>query len=66
MKYSVPSTDNVAASAPAHHLVGEGGIVTTIPSDRDPYEILDELMVVVEALCPQWPPRGTFVGNCRL
>lgn len=27
---------------------------------RDPFEALDDLMVVVEALCPTWPLRESF------
>ena len=36
----------------------------TVPveSDRDPYERLDDLMTVVEALCPTWPTREPFTG----
>lgn len=26
----------------------------------DPYVVLDELMCVVEALCPEWPERPAF------
>jgi hypothetical protein len=37
-----------------------GGITTAPVSKRDPYEALDDLMVVVEALCPRWPSRDTF------
>jgi hypothetical protein len=36
-----------------------GGTVST-HSERDPYKALDELMSVVEALCPTWPPRENF------
>lgn len=28
--------------------------------DRDPFEVLDEMMVVIEQLCPVWPERETF------
>lgn len=37
-------------------------------SEEDPYFVLDQLMVVVEALCPVWPPRPTFAdaGEMRL
>ena len=41
-------------------LVADGGIDTAVVSLRDPYEVLDDLMVVVEALCPRWPARETF------
>ena len=27
---------------------------------RDPFDTFDDLMTVVEALCPIWPERGTF------
>jgi hypothetical protein len=29
----------------------------------DPFRALDDLMVVVEALCPVWPDRPTFEGS---
>ncbi len=45
-----------------HPLVSEGG-VHTLPSDAgDPFAQLDDLMQVVEALCPTYPPRDTFEG----
>lgn len=30
---------------------------------RDPFAELDDLMCVVEALCPAWPDRPTFAGS---
>jgi hypothetical protein len=44
-------------------LVADGGIDTAHASNRDPYEVLDDLMVVVEALCPRWPARETFKSD---
>jgi hypothetical protein len=41
-------------------LAGSGGVVVISRSEREPYEALDDLMSVVEALCPIWPVRGTF------
>jgi len=41
-------------------LAGAGGVVVTVHSAREPYEALDDLMSVVEAFCPRWPPRGIF------
>ena len=38
----------------------KGGITVTPAVKGDPYEILDDMMAVVEALCPRWPPRSTF------
>lgn len=29
-------------------------------ASKDPYAVLDDLMVVVESLCPRWPERKTF------
>lgn len=43
-----------------HFFASGGGIAAPVNSDRDPFEILDDLMAVVEALCPTWPQRGTF------
>ena len=39
----------------------DGGI-THVPEDtgRDPFEALDDLMTVIEALCPVWPNREIF------
>jgi hypothetical protein len=39
-----------------------------MPNSRDPFAALDDLMVVVEALCPAWPPRQGFgpMANLRL
>jgi hypothetical protein len=44
-------------------LAGGGGIVTTVHSEREPYEVLDDLMSVVEAFCPEWPPREITSGT---
>jgi len=38
--------------------IAEGGVAYTADVTRDPFEALDDLMTVVEALCPVWPPRG--------
>ena len=32
-------------------------------AQRDPYAALDDLMCVIEALCPKWPERPTFEGS---
>jgi hypothetical protein len=41
-------------------LAAEGGV--RVPSERpvDPYRELDDLMAVVEQLCPRWPERDIF------
>ena len=42
-------------------LVLDAGLPNSrVDSARDPFEALDDLMTVVEALCPRWPSRGTF------
>jgi hypothetical protein len=38
----------------------EGGIDSPVEVTGDPYAALDELMAVVEAICPEWPQRETF------
>jgi hypothetical protein len=55
MTSSTNSTDQPFAS--------DGGITPPIVSEEDPYRRLDDLMVVVEALCPSWPERGIFVES---
>jgi len=39
---------------------GGGGIVLPVNSERDPLEALDDLMIVIEELCPARPHRETF------
>lgn len=41
------------------------GVDVAIVSERDPYQLFRELMVVVEELCPTWPARDTF-GKHRI
>jgi hypothetical protein len=38
-------------------LAGDGGVSIEQPDGRDPFEVLDDLMSVVEILCPAWPAR---------
>jgi len=44
----------------------DGGI-THVPAatNRDPFEALDDLMTVIEALCPVWPKREIFSPTDR-
>jgi hypothetical protein len=42
------------------------GVSEPARNDEDPYRTLDDLMVVVEALCPVWPSRGCFVDGGKL
>jgi hypothetical protein len=39
----------------------DGGIAhVPAATSRDPFEALDDLMMVIEALCPVWPNRAIF------
>jgi hypothetical protein len=51
-----------------HPLAIEAGIDTTPNQVVDPFERLDDLMQVIEALCPTYPQRDTFerAGGFRL
>lgn len=46
--------------------VEDGGVHVPVESVEDPYEVLDDLMAVVEALCPVWPQREGFTGKERM
>lgn len=56
---SVP-TDN------GQPFAADGGM-THVPvvASRDPFEALDDLMTVIEALCPVWPDREIFSPTDR-
>jgi hypothetical protein len=44
----------------------DGGIAHMPPATgRDPFEALDDLMTVIEALCPVWPNRAIFSSTDR-
>jgi hypothetical protein len=45
--------------------VAEGGLPAVPQREDDPYRALDDLMVVVEALCPVCPQRGTFPSDAK-
>jgi hypothetical protein len=40
----------------------DGGIQVPPDSPADPFQALDDLMAAVEALCPTWPQRATFLN----
>jgi hypothetical protein len=51
---------------PVSIFAAEGGLpAAPVEPTQDPFRTLDELMVVVEALCPVWPDRPTFEGSTR-
>ena len=43
-------------------LVNDVGVPASPPETRDPFAALDDLMAVIDALCPQWPLRNTVAG----
>jgi len=47
---------------PEQPLAGGGGVHAPPLRESDPFLELDDLMAVVEALCPTWPQRGTFTS----
>jgi hypothetical protein len=50
-------------SVPPPLLSRDAGVVASPPDSRDPFAALDDLMLVIEALCPRWPPRHTVIGR---
>jgi hypothetical protein len=60
MNSSSISTDSRSPAPRRDLLVAGGGIRVPAQKIRDPFEALDDLMVVVEALCPTWPWRESF------
>ncbi|MET0657881.1 MAG: hypothetical protein ABW110_06960 [Steroidobacteraceae bacterium] len=58
------SSFNNSADQP---FVAEGGLQRPAASAAtDPYRVLDELMSVVEELCPEWPIREPFVTSGKM
>ena len=47
-------------------LAGEGGVKAPVRDEEDPFRTLDDLMAVVEVLCPVWPERDAFVNGGRM
>lgn len=47
------------------HMVAEGGVTPPAAAPADPFQALDDLMVVVEELCPVWPRRETFINEAH-
>lgn len=43
----------------------EGGVHVPQEQTADPYRVLDDLMAVIEQLCPQWPEREVFRNQSR-
>ena len=51
------SSDNPGIDRKQCHFVAEGGLPYAPNTTRDPFEALNDLMILVEALSPTWPPR---------
>ena len=56
-------SDPELSSQSRHPIAADGGLVIQTETTRDPYEVLDDLMAVIEVLCPVWPARETFTGT---
>jgi hypothetical protein len=58
------SMNSLNKSVEVEHRIA-GGDIIQVPTGppTDPYQALDDLMAAVEALCPTWPQRGTFVNS---
>ncbi|TAK51711.1 MAG: hypothetical protein EPO25_15755 [Gammaproteobacteria bacterium] len=57
MNSSPNSTEPEATAGVRQPLAADGGLEQRPGRPADPFAALDELMVVVEALCPRWPAR---------
>ena len=54
---------------PPEHALIVGDVPETPPTcPVDPFQALDDLMVVLEALCPRWParPPSTDITDMRM
>lgn len=57
------NSPNAPVDAP---FAASAGVQSPVATEADPYAALDELMVVVEALCPVWPERPLFKNGGRM
>jgi len=57
---------NSCAKSTEAPLAGDGGLRVPASSGADPFRTLDELMAVVEILCPVWPQREAFVDGGKM
>jgi hypothetical protein len=56
--------DRVNAPSRTQPLVDDAGLPASPgQTSQNPFADLDDLMCVVEALCPKWPERPTFEGS---
>jgi hypothetical protein len=68
MNCSPNSTEPEVTNGARQPLAANGGLEQQLGRPPDPFGALDDLMVVVEALCPRWPAREPFgpMLNLRL
>jgi len=57
---------NSSANSPDPPFAIDAGIEVPIVPDEDPYRALDELMAVVEELCPVWLEREAFFDSGKM
>ena len=57
---------NSSPKAPDQPIAAGGGLPEHASTPPDPFSALDDLMVVVEALCPKWPEREPTVTTNRM
>ena len=57
---------NFSAISPEQPIANGAGLGVPVAPDEDPYRTLDDLMVVIEALSPEWPERGAFVDSGKM
>lgn len=55
-----------SSNSPDQPFASDAGIEVPVVPDDDPYRALDELMAVVEELCPEYPERGVFVDGGKM
>ncbi|MGH8175599.1 MAG: hypothetical protein ACREV5_04985 [Steroidobacter sp.] len=46
-------------------IVGDGGLPAEVNDVEDPFAALDDLMALIEILCPTWPAREPFAEASR-
>ena len=52
-----------SAEPSQYPFAAEGGLEGRLPEATDPFQRLDELMAVIEALCTTWPERQPFTAK---
>jgi len=50
----------------AEPFAAQGGMTVPAQAAADPFAELDDLMVVIEALCTEWPSREIFVDGGKM